>query len=326
MVYRILARFYPKHLRKTYIDLLRYSNIKVNPDRFIGFMLFFGFGLAISLGFYPASLFNLPLILVMFGLFIIFEVIIYMWLVLKADAKSRFIEDVLPDGLQLMSSNLRAGMTVDRALLLSARDEFGPLQEEISFVGKEISTGMEIDKALLSMTKRVRSDKLDKTINLIASGIKSGGKLADLLDQTAKNLRSQQIVEEKVRSNVLMYVIFIFVAVGVGAPMLFGLSTYLVQILTTTLASVQIPTEVSATSTLPLVFQGATITPEFVTIMAVISLIMSSILGSLVIGLIAKGKERYGFKYLPYLLILSIVLFLLVRKLVAQVLTGLFGV
>ena len=82
------------------------------------------------------------------------------------EAKAKFMEKVLPDALQLMSSNLRAGMTPERALLLAARSEFGPLSDEINRVGKEVAVGKGVDEALLDITKessqtRLKNDGFD---------------------------------------------------------------------------------------------------------------------------------------------------------------------
>ena len=72
-----------------------------------------------------------------------------------------------------MSSNLRAGLTIDRAMLLSSKEEFYPLNEEILKAGKDIATGKSVEFALLEMSKRINSNKIDKTILLIISGIKA---------------------------------------------------------------------------------------------------------------------------------------------------------
>ncbi|MCA9485884.1 MAG: hypothetical protein KC506_03510, partial [Nanoarchaeota archaeon] len=64
------------------------------------------------------------------------------------------MENVFPDFISLMSSNLRAGMTIDRALLLSSRKEFAPLDKEILQVGKDILTAKEISVALKDMADR----------------------------------------------------------------------------------------------------------------------------------------------------------------------------
>ncbi|MCK5493471.1 MAG: hypothetical protein KAJ14_10215, partial [Candidatus Omnitrophica bacterium] len=56
---------------------------------------------------------------------------------LKKSDRIKKIEGIFPDFLQLVASNLRAGMTVDRAMLLSSRPEFAPLDEEIFRAGKD---------------------------------------------------------------------------------------------------------------------------------------------------------------------------------------------
>src|SRR4030042_1953205 len=115
-------------------------------------------------------------------------------------------------------------MTIDKALLLSSRKEFAPLDEEILLLGKEIITGKEIMQALHDMSLRIKSDKIRKTLELVISGIRSGGNISILLEETAVNMRERNFIEKKSASNVLMYVIFIFFAVAIGAPLLFGLS------------------------------------------------------------------------------------------------------
>lgn len=324
-MYKIFTKILPKKIKENYIELLKYNKVKSDPEAFIGFLIFFGAGISIGLSFYPAVRFHLNYFAVVIGMFVAIQGIVYTLFNLQADKKSTFIENILPDFLQLMSSNLRAGMTTDRALLLSAREEFGPFQEEINRLGKEISTGKEIEIALMDLSKRVKSDKLEKTFLLIVNGIKSGGELAELIDQTASNLRSQRLVEERVRTNVLMYVIFIFVAVAIGAPALFGLSTYLVEVLTKNMAQVEIPTELSASQALPISIGKVSISMDFIMTYAIISMLVSGVMGSLIVGQISKGKAKYGAKFIPLIVGLSLIIFFAIRAMIANVLGGVFG-
>ena len=57
----------------------------------------------------------------------------------------------------------------------------------------------------------------------------------------------------------------------------------------------------------------------------VVSLITSSVLGSFVLGLINKGKEKDGIKFIPMLLILSASVFFTVRYLLTLLFGNLFG-
>lgn len=320
-MYQIITKLAPKNVRENYEKLLTYANIEIDARRFIGFIITFGVLLSIALTFYLTLVFQfkINLAIITAGLFIFLEGIVYMWLLSNVDNKAKFVESVLPDALSLMASNLRAGYTIDRALLLSTRPEFGPLTQEIMLVGKKISTGGSLPDSLQEISKRVKSEKLEKAFSLIISGLRSGGELASLLEQTSKNLREQEFIDQKIKSSVLMYVIFIFSAICFGAPMLFGLSSVLVKILSSTLAEISIPTGIEV----PFAMNKASVSQGFVIQYSIVSLITTCIMGSLVLGIISKGKEREGLKYTFPLIAASLAIFFGVRAAITKLLSGL---
>ncbi|MDD5192462.1 MAG: type II secretion system F family protein [Candidatus Nanoarchaeia archaeon] len=249
-------------------------------------------------------------VIIVFGIPILTYAFFYFTNNLKKYRRVKKMEEVFPDFLQLMSSNLRAGITIDRSMLLSVREEFDPLDKEIQKAGREIATGKSMETSLLNMGERIGSEKIQKTILLIISGMRAGGNLATLLDQTATNLRESDFIEKKAASSVLMYVIFIFIAVSAGAPALFALSTVLVEILTTLLAG--IPAMDSSVS-LPFTLSTISISVNFIIYFALTFIVVIDILASLVLGLVSKGEEREGIKYLPAILIISLVIFFAIR-------------
>lgn len=322
MVYQLMGKLMPQALVKRYKELLNYAHIEVDEYKFLGFIMLGVLGVALVIALDLAALFDFPLFLTFFLSFFVMHIAIYLWLLLKADAKALFVERSLPDALQLMASNLKAGLTVDKALFLSSRPEFGPLKDELDKVGKEVTVGKRLPDALIGMTKRIKSEKLNKTVSLIITGIKSGGQLAPLLEQTSKNLRSQELVEAKVKSSVKMYVIFIFVAVCFGAPVLFGLSSLLVSVLKLSLQDIDVPATVGVST--PLSIHQVTISEDFIIFFIVISLITTSILGSLILGLISTGKEKDGVKYIPFIIAATLLVFFIVRILIRSLLGGFF--
>ncbi len=324
-MYRIITRLYPSKLRNNLYNLVMFNNITVDFEKYTTFIIIISVVLGMLIGLLLRIFLEFPVILLMLGSIILVHSSIIAYLVLSADSRARFVEDLLPDALQLMASNLRAGMTIDRALLLAARPEFGQFQEEINRLGKEIATGKEFESALMDLGKRYRSEKLQKTVQLIVSGVASGGSIADLLEQTAGNLRQQRLTEQRIRANVLVYVIFIFSAIGFGAPMLFSLSSFLIEVVTDIFSKIQLPpTTVSAQ--LPLAFTKISISPKFVNTYTITSLILTSIMGSLILGLISRGKEKEGLKFLPILIMLTVSLFFLIKFLIRNLLGGLFNI
>ena len=243
---------------------------------------------------------------------------------LNKSTRVRKMETSFPDFLQLVAGNLRAGITIDKAILISARKEFDPLDKEIMRVGKDITTGRSTEIALSDMGKRIGSEKIKKTILLINSGLRSGGNLAILLERTASNMRERGFVEKRAASNVLMYEIFIFVAVAIGAPALFALSTILVQTMGGMMSSSPELEGTIANLNVPVSFSKISVSLNFIIYYSVAFIVSIGFLSSLVIGLVSKGNEKYGLKYLIPIWLIGLSIFFLIRFLLSGFVSGLF--
>lgn len=285
------------------------------------FMLIFFALLFASITFFIKESFILSLIVFVL---LIFLFVIYKILKRKLEESGRIkkMEDTFPDFLQLVSSNLRAGMTIDRALILSAREEFAPLDKEIKAVGKDIVTGKELSVSLNEMAERTNSEKIKKTVGLIIRGLRSGGNLSILLEQISENMRERDFIEKKASSNVLMYVIFIFFAVAVGAPVLFGLSSIMVEVLTDLVSGMP---DMGDSVETAFTMKEVNISVDFVVYFSVFFMIAIDILASLILGLVNKGREKEGIKYMLPLIVISLTIFFIIRIFLSGFFKGFFG-
>jgi archaellum biogenesis protein FlaJ (TadC family) len=323
-MYEYVSKILPSGLRHSYKALMRYCEIKTDHDKLIGFVLLFGLEIAFGATLGIFTVFSLPFgylfFAIFFALYLVFEAVFYARLLLLADSKAKFAEKVLPDALQLMAMNLKAGMTTDKALLIAARPEFGPLEKELNRAGKQVLAGKRINEALLEISGRIRSDIIERTIRLIVEGIKSGGELSDLLQQTAEDLQNSELVKDEIQSNVMMYAIFIFFAAGIGAPLLYGISTYLVGVLGTQFAKFQVSE--TMIGSMNLMRGHINISQDFLLLFPIASLIVTSVFGSFIIGIVKGGTEKEGIKFIPMLLFISLTVFFLVRLMVAGIFAG----
>jgi len=114
--YTYIVRLLPKKTRQNFRQLIMYSNIRIDPDDFLGFIISFGLIFSCVIA-YVTYLFGVSPILGFIGSFIPVELFFYLLILFSIDSKTKAVEEVLPDALQLMSSNIRAGLTTDRALL-----------------------------------------------------------------------------------------------------------------------------------------------------------------------------------------------------------------
>jgi len=254
------------------------------------------------------------------GFLLLMGIYIYLKNKIKESERIRKIESVFPDFLELMASNLRSSMTIDRAFLYSARPEFEPLDKEIIKTSKEITTSKDIKKALEDFSNRIGSNKVEKTINLIITGIKAGGNIVSLLEQTASNMREKEFMEKKAYSNIFMFVVFIFLVVSFFAPALFALSNVLSEILIKILTS--LPKNETA-NVIGFSLTKVEISTIFIKYFSIVFIIAIDFFASLILGLISKNEEKEGIKFFPIILILSLLTFLGAQYIINNFLKGL---
>lgn len=239
--------------------------------------------------------------------------IVYFFLVtgivgLFIDQREKFVEKVLPDALLLMASNLRSGISPDESLVLSAKTEFGFLSTNIKKAGQKIATGIPIEAAFKSVSDGIDSNLLSQTIKLVIEGINSGGQLASILEGTARDIKDNEIIRKEIRSMIFLYATFIFLAVGIISPVLYSVSLELSSILSklsTALASGFLVE--GSSSTIPIA--ASNISTEFLLVFAYINMTITCVFGSLMMALINRGNEKYGLRYMPFVLGLAILLF-----------------
>jgi len=326
-----LAFFTPRKYKEYLKKQMIYAGMREEIiDRFIGFSFFF----TIFLGFVMS--FDLWLIgwgvrgiIVGSGIGLFLLIVIQISIILIADARAAEIEKVLPDALQLMAANVKAGMTVDRAIWLAARPEFGVLEEELKRAGAKTVGGKPIKVALMEMASRIKSDLLEKTFRLVIEGIESGGELAHLLEETSSNVRVIQSLRKEIRSSVTTYSIFILFAAVLGAPALYAISLFFVEVMTKLWSPKALGGVQTSSSTMGggmLSKAGApTITVNQLFWFATSSIVITTLFGSLIIGLIQTGKEKNGIKFIPGLMFGALIVFFIAQYLI-KVLFGSFFV
>jgi len=264
------------------------------------------------------SLWVFVFILLLFAMWVLF----YISLDLKMFKRKVQIEDVLPDFLQLTASNIKAGLTIDKALWYAVRPRFGVLAKEIETVAKETMSGKDLKDALRDFVAKYNSPVLKRAISLLIEGIEAGGEIGELLTKIAANIQETKIMKQEMAANVTTYVIFISFASVIAAPFLFALSGVLIQVIQG-LGSTFGATGATASIGMGISFTGTGIKYSDFRIFAVVTLIMTSFFSSAIIATIKKGDIKSGFKNIPIFIISSLSIYL-VAQLILDNMTGVF--
>lgn len=125
------------------------------------------------------------------------------------------INDRFPDFVRDLAESRRAGMTFTKAIMYSAKGNYGSLTPEIQKIARQISWGSSVDAALNSFAKRVNTKLIRRTISLIIEASRSGGNVADVLDAASKDAREIKLIDAERRASMMSYVAVIYVGMGV---------------------------------------------------------------------------------------------------------------
>ncbi len=274
----------------------------------------------------PQFVLILALVISSVLVFILSALIIYVAVLLSADARRAKVEETLPDFLVLAAANVRAGMTIDQALWYAAKPEFGLLSDEVQVVAKRSFGGVPFNQAIDHLAVRFSSRSVRRTVSLIKQGLASGGQIAEILERTAEDVRNMQIIKKEIAASLLMYVIFIVFAAAIGTPFLFSVSSKLIALLENVFA--QIPDTASTATMGSSSFirpQPPIVSSYQFFIFVLLSTLVTAICSSMMIGCIQKGSKREGIKYLPFMLACGLIIFFIVSAVLDQFVHGIGG-
>ncbi|MBU0666714.1 MAG: type II secretion system F family protein [Nanoarchaeota archaeon] len=248
-------------------------------------------------------------------------IFIHVYLDIRIFQRTLVLENVLPDFLQLASTNMSAGMTVDQALWFAVRPQFGVLAKEIESVAKSTIAGDDLSEALLDFSNKYDSKVLKRSVSLLIEGMRAGGKMADLLTKIAVNIQESKLMKQEMAANIMTYAIFIGFATVVAAPFLFALSTQLLQVVGDIMGSVDLS---SNTGSFSMKMSGDSISIVDFQIFSVIMLIVSGFFSACIVSIIRKGNVKEGVKLIPVFIIVSLILYFIASKLLSSVMGGFF--
>lgn len=106
----------------------------------------------------------------------------------------------LVDGLMLLSSSLKAGLSLLQSFEALVEEMPAPISQEFSLVIRQIQIGVSLDQALLSLKKRMRVDELDMVVTAIMVGRETGGNLTEIFTQVARTIQERNKIIGRVNA------------------------------------------------------------------------------------------------------------------------------
>ena len=219
--------------------------------------------------------------------------------------KIQEIEDNLSDAIRQMAAVLRSGGTFEVALREIAASDYGQLSKEFAQMLKEVEGGKAFTAALGSMARRVGSKYLEKITTIITDAVKTGGKVADVLDEIAEDIRKFNQVRRERKAKTTMQFMFIVISAVVLGPFLMGIAIGIVKfmmgigkdLLASGVISAQLLAEKEA---------NVNILSDVLTLFVVIEAGLAAFMGAIM----REGRASYGLVLAPVFIAVAYFLFL----------------
>ncbi len=106
----------------------------------------------------------------------------------------------LVDGLMILSSSLRGGLSMLQSIEVLVDEMPIPLSEEFGLVLREHKMGVNLQDALENLNKRIHSKRFNLVMTAILIARETGGNIAEVFGRLVDSMRQTNKLEDKVKT------------------------------------------------------------------------------------------------------------------------------
>ncbi len=127
----------------------------------------------------------------------------------------RGIDKNIPRLLREIAESGKTGLTLVRAVEVSADRDYGPLTPELRQMVAQISWGGSLEEALQSFAVHARTKLAKRVADLIAEVARSGGDTQEIMEQLNKHIGELQSIDRERYTQMRPYAAVVYIAFGV---------------------------------------------------------------------------------------------------------------
>ncbi|WP_210367928.1 type II secretion system F family protein [Bacillus sp. REN3] len=175
---------------------LMYANINFLPSEFYAILLFIGF----TLSFLFYGFFNVPFIYSVLFSSVACFMIYWMIFLLRRNQYIEKLNNQLSEVCRLLGNATKAGMTIIQGLEVVAAEVDAPAKEEFKALTHNIRLGLDFERALKEMEKRVPTREYKLFISALLIQKRAGGNLTKVLHEMAHTLEERKILRQTIKT------------------------------------------------------------------------------------------------------------------------------
>jgi len=117
--------------------------------------------------------------------------------------RKRFHNQLI-DGLLLLTSSLKAGLSMMQAFTVLAEEMPAPISQEFGLLLKETKMGVDLMEAMQRMKKRMPSDDTSLFVTAVLVARETGGDITHIFSRLVETLRERKKIKERVATLTFM--------------------------------------------------------------------------------------------------------------------------
>ncbi|MEM0475463.1 MAG: type II secretion system F family protein [Candidatus Norongarragalinales archaeon] len=149
---------------------------------------------------------------------ILFTVLPFAFLSLRAKARAKAIDRVLPFALMQVATQVRAGVSFHHSIESVANADYGVLSAEFKKLVRDLQQGLSTEDALTRLYNRSKSQSLRKALLQVIRSFKTGGNLSKIINDIAQDVAFETHMSIRDFTEKLNFINVIFIMIAVVAP------------------------------------------------------------------------------------------------------------
>jgi flagellar protein FlaJ len=219
----------------------------------------------------------------------------------------RGIDKNIPRLLREIAESGKTGLTLIRAIEVSADRDYGSLTPELKHLIAQISWGTSLEEALRSFAARARTKLAQRTAELISEVARSGGDTQEIMEQLNKHIGELQSIDRERYAQMRPYAVVVYIAFGVF------LFTDIMLIQSFFGQIIQLQSKVMETAGgTGSIFGGiSSVDVNFLKKVMYHAVVVQAVIGGLAAGKMSESKLGAGLKHVLILLVIGFLAFLI---------------
>jgi pilus assembly protein TadC len=211
------------------------------------------------------------------------------------------VDDALPTFLSDVTSSVKTGFSLTRALEMAADNDYGPLTKELKRMRAQLSWGVPFEDVVRSELRRLDSRIARRTFGVLLEANRAGGKVEDMLEAIQRHTKELHQIEKEVRNSLRPFTLTTYIAVFI----FLGIAIVLIDTFFAGLINAQASAPSGAVA-----FQGlqgislSTIKSAFLQIGLV-----EAVIGGLGAGKLGEASFAAGIKHVVILVVATVLAF-----------------